>query len=486
MKIIKRGDGLVLVKADYQLADGEAFVSADSEEGCAFLEAEVEREERQKKSSAAMERLAKITADRNTPAARQTAPADAGRGGGTAVLDGDGGGHDADDDQDQKREIYGGFAGEARQGLGLAIYNKLTDKEARGGTHHFAEFLHKITFNEVYKRERQNMARTFDSDLFKSSMQFQGIDFTTRALAEGSTGAGGALVPPQYIQELLDLARAEAVAFQAGVQLRTTNSNLVNMPTLNTAATAAWIAENGAITPADEVFGQQTMTVSKLGSGIKISNELVADADPSIIEVVMQDMAKVIALKLDLGVFEGSGTPPEIRGIANVAGVTAGPSLGANGATPTLDNLYDAFYNLYAANIVDEENWAWVFHPRVINSLRKIKDTTNNYILSAGNGVNAPISRPRGLLGVPYFMTSQLSIARTVGSSSDTTNVYVGRWRDQMVFSNGAFTIDVSTDSADATNSAFWSDQTWIRAKQRFGFLARRPAAICVITGVRP
>lgn len=492
-KIVKRASGeLALVAHDYSLADGEAWVSADSEEGLAFLEDEVARQERATKSSAVLERLGKMDADRKTAGQRQTAPANAGRqgGGGLAVLDGDGvdDEHDADDGDAgvQKREMFGGFAGEARQGMGLTVYNKLTDQEARGGTKHFAEFLHKLTTDPAYKADRQRRARAFDLDLYQSRLAMQGMDFSTRALAEGTTSAGGALVPPQYIQELLDLARAEAVAFQAGVKLRTTNSNIVNMPTLTTAATAAWVAENGAITPTDEVFGQQTMTMSKLASGIKISNEMIADADPAIIEVVMQDMAKVIALALDLGIFEGSGSAPVIRGIANTSGTTAGPSLGANGATPTLDNLYDTFYNLYAANIVDEENWSWVFHPRVINTLRKIKDTTNNYILSAGQGVNAPIPRPRGLLGVPYFMSSQLSITRTVGTSTDCTNVYVGRWSDSIVFANGAFTIDVSNDAADATNSGFWSDQTWIRAKQRLGFLVRRPAALAVITGVRP
>lgn len=509
--IVKRADGVLELRqkdADFKLGENETLVSMGSTEGAEFLEAQAAAVENEKRSQAALRQYAEGRAAQATPAGRVALPGgadfenrDRGTGaptGGVAVLDGNG--------QPISRTDGGGAREaaqvfEARRGLGLEVYTKMSARETRAGTEHFAEFVWRLKNDPVFTRQRIEMAKRLDRNLTEAGGGIQrdaqldengqgglgtGVDFKTRALAEGTTSAGGALVPPQYIQEILDIARSEAAAFAAGVQMRQTDSNLIFLPTLATAATASWVSENQAITPTDQTFGQQSGTVSKIGAGGKLSNEVIADADPSILEVVQGDLAKVIALCLDLGIFEGSGTAPVIRGIANTGGVTAGGSLGANGGTPTLDVLYDTMYALNAANIFDEDQWSVVFHPRALNSLRKIKDTTNNYILSSAQGVNAPVYRPRGLMGLPYFMSTQLSIARTVGTNSDCTNIYLGRFREMIAFMSGGFTLDLSTDAADATNSAFWSDQTWIRAKQRVGFLVRRPAGIAVITGVRP
>lgn len=496
--IVKRADGTLELRdknaeGRVDLAVGEELVSYDSDEGFAFLQAEVAREERADEIAAETRKLEALFAARQTPAARQAVAANGGEqrggsGGGTAVLE-----RPADEthraggtetaqgiDRSQLREVVPGVF-EARMGLGIETYNKMTSEESRAGCSHFAEFLYRLKFDQPFAERRIKLARRVDADLVDSNVGMQ-----QRALAEGTTGAGGALVPPQFIQELLDVARANAVAFAAGVQMRPTNSNLVDMPALTTSATAAWVSENGAIAPSDQVFAQQSASVSKLGAGVKISNELIADADPSIIQIVQEDLGQVIGLKLDLGILEGSGSAPEIRGIANTSGVTAGAVLGANGGSPTFKQLYDSTYNLYAANIMDEDRWSIVFHPRALNSLREIVDTTGNFILSSGSGVNAPVLRPRALLGFPYFMSTQLSITRTVGTSNDTTNIYLGRFHEMIAFMSGAFTIDLSNAAADATNSAWWSDQTWLRAKQRVGFLVRRPAGICVINGVRP
>lgn len=484
--IVKAADGalrLIRLKADenYTVKDGEVIVANDSEEGVAFVEAEAERVKLAQRSAAAMGTLETHHTLATTPAGRaavvQGALNTAGAG------DGGASDHAGGDAAGQRHTI----TGEARQGLGLEAYSKLTDAEARGGTKDFAEFLRRVTFDAEYKRDRALAARAFDEDLWKKGVKGLQLDLQTKTLAEGTGSAGGFLVPPQYIQELLEIIRPNAVAFQAGVQTRVVNSNLVNLPTMTTAAVASWIAENGAISPTDQVFGQQSASLSKLGAGVKVSNELIADSDPAIMEIVQQDLARVIALKLDLGVFEGSGSAPEIRGFANTSGVTAGPSMGANGATPTFANLSDLQYALESLNITDYDRWAFVMHPRGINTFRKIQDTAGYPILMANQGVNAP-NRSFGpnLFGYPYYLTTQLSIARTVGTSSDTTNVYFGRFWESYVLMSGGLMIDTSTEAADATNSAFWSDQTWIRAKQRVGFLVRRPSGVVVWTGVRP
>lgn len=482
--IVKRADGTLELRTDAQISDGETIIDGASEEGIAFLEAEVARREREERAAQLMSRIPHAA----PPVRRAITQAPQGRADDTSS--------DSWTPDREKHAAHDGFreynrAESARAGMGMEVFTKMTDGEARGGTRDFAEFIRRVTFEPEYRAERNRAARILQPHMFEGSGSVHAADMTTdgiqtRTLAEGTGSAGGFLVPPQFVQELLDIARANASAFAAGVVMRSTTSNLVNLPTLATASVASWVAENGAISPTDQAFGQQVVSVSKIAAGTKISNEMIADSDPAVMEVVMGDLGKVIGLLLDLGIFEGTGTSPQIRGYKNASpAVTAGPTLGANGSTPTLDNLMDALYNLYAVNIMDEDKWAWVFHPRVLNTLRKIKDTTNNYILSSGNGVNSPISRP-SLLGIPYYMSQQLNIAETVGTSVDCTRIYGGRFYESMVFANGGMVMDTTQESADATNSAFWSDQTWIRAKTRVGFLIRRPAGVVMISGVRP
>lgn len=485
--IVKSADGalrLVRLKEGetYQTKDGESLVEQDTPEGVEFLEAEAVKVKAQVRSEAALAALETHETLRRTPTTRAAVQQGALDTAGASAAGG-ASDHAGSDAGGQRRTI----TGESRQGLGLDVYSKLTDGEARGGTKDFAEFLRRVRFDPDYSRERQMAAHAFDDKLFRERVGFTGLDFATKTLAEGTTSAGGALVPPQYIQEMLEIIRPETAAFRAGVVARVVNSNLVYLPTMTTAAVASWIAENGAISPTDQVFGQQSASLSKLGAGVKVSNELIADSDPAIMEIVQQDLARVMALKLDLGIFEGSGSSPEIRGFANTSGVTAGPSMGANGRTPTFADLSTLLYGLEALNITDYDRFAFVMHPRAINTFRSIVDTLGYQILISNGGPQSPRGQVgSSLYGFPFYLTTQLSVARTVGTSSDTTNIYFGRFWESYALMSGGLMIDTSQEAADATNSAFWSDQTWIRAKQRVGFLVRRPAGVVVWTGVRP
>lgn len=477
MKIVRKSDGqLMLVKTDYTLADGEAFAAPEDDGVVELLEREVENAARREKADAALTRLAVVSNEQrkgiDTSSAQQTSTR-------AAVIEPD---TKTDDDSDPHFTKQANGSRVARMGVGLDVFSKMTDGEARGGTKNWAHFVAKLYHDGAYRSDRMRLARASDQDLFE-----------TKALAEGATSSGGALVPAQYVQELLDIARSESVAAAAGVQFMAVNSNLVYLPTLVTAATASWVAENGAITPSDEVFGQQSGSLSKLGAGVKLSNEMVQDSDPAVMAIVQEDLAKVIALKLDLGIFEGTGVAPQIAGFKTISGLTAGPNIGVNGLSAStggnvknaLDYIMDAIYNLAAVNLTDVERFSVVGNPRFFNSVRQIKDTTGNYILSESGGYNSPLQRP-GFLGLPFYASSQLSVTETQGSSSNTQSIYVGRFYESKILTNGGFTIDFSTEAADATNSAFWSDQTWIRAKQRVGFLVRRPAGIVRITGFTP
>src|SRR5205807_3189478 len=125
--------------------------------------------------------------------------------------------------------------------------------------------------------------------------------------------------------------------------------------------TAAWTSEAGTITGSDLTAAQLVATPRKLAALETVSNEVIVDSNPSVLQVVAKSLGRAMALKADLGFFEGSGTAPEIRGMKNVASIST-VSMGTNGAVlSNLDPFADAIATLETNNA---SATAIVMHPR--------------------------------------------------------------------------------------------------------------------------
>jgi HK97 family phage major capsid protein len=205
---------------------------------------------------------------------------------------------------------------------------------------------------------------------------------------------------------------------------------------------------------------------------------------------VRDDLAEVIALRADLAFLRGTGTANEPTGIRNTAGLTAAPNLGTNGATPTFDHLKDLVANIRAQNAPFAKP-GWVFNPRLLNTLEKVKDTTGHY-LAESDLLTFATGGGGTLLGYPFVTTTQIPINLTTGTSSDTSEIYFGSdWNELFIGENDALRIELSAEasySVDGTtwNSAFQQNQTLFRAVTCHDVGLRRPQLFSVMTGVRP
>jgi len=315
------------------------------------------------------------------------------------------------------------------------------------------------------------------------------VDAAIRAMNEGTGAAGGFLVPTQYLQDQFAYALVSTTVLRQipGVRSMPVRSNVVALPRESVGAGASQAAEAAALTSTDATLAQQTVTIKKQYGYRTYSNELLADADPAWNEFLANTLVRDVALQQDIQWIEGTGTGAEVTGFAAIAGTTAGAALGANGATPTFDHLFDTVYNLRAANV--EPDFV-VAHPRYLNSLSKIKDTSGNYLLSNAGGYGVPSLMSTGLpnagapkavlLGfLPTWWTSQINIARTVGTSTDTTNVYVGNRNFVLILERSGIEV------AFSEHVAFNNDQTAARAIGRSAIALTQPAALAVMTGVR-
>ena len=313
------------------------------------------------------------------------------------------------------------------------------------------------------------------------------IDHAIKAMAEGTAGTSG-LVPPQYLQDKFAYALVSTIAVRQvpGIEVMPVTSNLVNLPRESGTAGGSTALEAGTLTAQDATLTQQTITVKKQYGYRQYSNELFADANPAWLEFLANTLVRDVALVQDLQYLEGSGSTSNIQGLVGYSGLTTGPSLGANGSSPSFDNFLDAIYLLRAANA--EPDFV-IAHPRVLNSLGKLKDATGNFLLSNQNGYNAPSilatglpgSGPKGVVtGLPVWFSSQINIARTVGSSTDCTTVIVGKSGQVLILERQGIEI------AYSEHVAFATDQSAARAIGRSAIAILQPSAVTTIAGVRP
>jgi HK97 family phage major capsid protein len=304
------------------------------------------------------------------------------------------------------------------------------------------------------------------------------FQLTGKALAEGTDSAGGYLVPVEHSARLVDMLRARAAVRAAGATVVPMSSDTLQIPAQVGGATAYWVAENAQITASDQTWGQVELHARKLAALTKLSSELFEDSDPAVEALVMADLARVLALEEDIKYLRGSGAGNTPTGLEYISGVNVDTStLGANGGTPSFDDLADLLYRLDADN-VPAAGRAWIAHPRTLNTLRQIKDSSSKYLWA---DPSAP-GDPPTLWGYPVFTTTAIPVNETRGTSSDCSTIYLGCWPEMVIGQRKALELRAS----DAAGNAFEYDQVFIRAIMRVDCNVRHTGSFEVLKGVRP
>jgi HK97 family phage major capsid protein len=167
-----------------------------------------------------------------------------------------------------------------------------------------------------------------------------GDDEVTRqvkALVSNITGEGGALIPQDFLADLIELLRSNTVVRGAGpMEVGMPMGNLT-IPRLAGGATAAYQNETDDIAISQERFDDVNLIARKLTAMVPVSNDLIRRAPIGVEEIVRDDLVQTIARREDLAFLRGDGTdkgPVGMRHLAlaaNVVTVTAMPVTPAPG-----------------------------------------------------------------------------------------------------------------------------------------------------------
>lgn len=244
------------------------------------------------------------------------------------------------------------------------------------------------------------------------------LDIQRRDLTVGTPTAGGNLVATDLqAASFIDILRARSRAAELGMTMLTGLVGNVAIPKLTGSATAYWLTnEATAITESQQTIGQLALAPKTLGAYTELSRLLMLQSTPAAEAMVMNDFAKVLALAIDLAVFEGSGASGQPTGISQTAGIGS-----VTGTSLDIADCIEFQTDLATANAL-ADGCAYITTPAVAGLLkgRARIASTDSQTLWSGSVLDGSIE------GFKATTSTQLTAASMI--FGDFSQVVLGEW----------------------------------------------------------
>ena len=195
------------------------------------------------------------------------------------------------------------------------------------------------------------------------------------ALQVGTETEGGYLVPDEFEHTLIE-ALEEENFFRRIATVIHSNSGDRKIPVVASKGTAAWIDEEGTYGESDDAFGQISLGAYKLGTLIKVSEELLNDSAFPLENYITREFGRRIGTKEEEAFFIGDGTGKPTGILAETGGAEIGVTT-ASGTAITADEVIDLYYSL---RVPYRKKAKWIMNDTTVSALRKLKDSTGQYL----------------------------------------------------------------------------------------------------------
>jgi HK97 family phage major capsid protein len=279
-----------------------------------------------------------------------------------------------------------------------------------------------------------------------------------KALSEGSPTGGGYLVPEEFRTEVIREAekfgvlRKEAFVFPISV-------DGLNLTAANGVVTIVWTPELGAITPSSPAFAQLQLNVKKAAGITALSNELFNDSQFPIVNYLAELFGEAIAGAEDEQGLTGSGSV--FTGLLNVSGINTVTLSGQSYTGITADHLLD----LTMAVLTKYRSGAkFCLHPSVFAVVRKLKDSTGQYIVQTPREAGQPMT----IWGYPVVESEKMPST----DAAATSFVAFGNVKRRCYFADRQrMSIAIGTEGTVGSDNLFEKDMSAVRVTERVGIL---------------
>ncbi|MBS9534255.1 phage major capsid protein [Mycobacterium sp. M1] len=284
-----------------------------------------------------------------------------------------------------------------------------------------------------------------------------------------STVSANELTQQQVAQILVKPLEEAAKFLAAGPRIFDTASEL-RIPKLGAPTNVSWVGENEQIPEANPDFDEVVLlpsTMKSLKTLTRYSNELarqsVVALDAALRDRLVTDVAAVLDGQLFGASGDGTTTPQGLFAWAGTQDLAvAGPL--------ELDDLHDAEALALGEN-VNPANLKWIMRSRELIDLRKIKDSTGQYI------VQSDVTAAGGytLLGHPVIVSNRIP---DTGDSTPTGRAALVDFSQIAVARDVAPTVKI----LDQTYGDF--DQMALRVVCRYDAKPLNAEAVVKLTGI--
>lgn len=299
----------------------------------------------------------------------------------------------------------------------------------------------------------------------RSGVQAQGIlvpfEVLNRALT--STGAGSNTVATELMaSDFIELLRNRSAVLGRATIMQGLVGN-VAIPRQIGATTAAALGETDATTASDLALDQVTLSPRRVGAASAYSKQLLAQSSLDVESLIINDIVRQVALKIDAACIVGTGTN-EPTGLLNATGVNL-VSIGADGGPLTWAHVVQMESLVEAAN-VDPENGAYVVNAKTNGYLKTKPKEVGTAVYLVEDGI---------MNGYPVVVSNQMPSNLTKGTGTNLSALAFGNWSDMLIGFWGG--IDITVDPYTAKSNGLVE----IQADQFYDMALRHPESFSVI-----
>jgi len=271
--------------------------------------------------------------------------------------------------------------------------------------------------------------------------------------APNTTTTAGSLVPTDHRGDMyVGPLRDSLVVRNLGVRVLSNLSGDVSIPKYGSGLSAGWVSENEALTESNMAFESITLRPRHVGALTSWSRQLAQQSNPSIEQLLRDDLAYAIGAEVDRAIIAGDGIKQPL-GLVNTPGVQDAPL-----PTDWADIL--AIEQQLAA--INARPNAWFTSPGVLSGLRNV--------LKAASAGSDYVATGSAIGEIPAYVSNAAPAGTAI--LGDFAQIVMGTWSELDLLINPYET------------EAFKRGNVLIRAMMTCDVAVRHPEAFVVATGV--
>ncbi|WP_417500743.1 phage major capsid protein [Marinobacter sp.] len=305
-------------------------------------------------------------------------------------------------------------------------------------------------------------------------------DLDVAMAMETGGGSGGALVPENMHNEVIELLRPRTVVRSLGVSSVPLPNGNLSIPRMASGASSGYVGEGNDVLASEGSTDEVNLSAKTMITLVPMSNQLIGRAGFRIEQMVLNDIINSMAVREDKAFLRDDGTsntPTGFKKTATDSSRTAPWSGTADLAT------IDAYLDGMMLTLMNSDSLliapGWVMSPRSYMKLVGLRD---------GNGNKVYPELAQGQLkGYPVKHTTTVPI--NLGTGTNESEIYFADWNDVVIGEQENMKVDFSReatykDSGGNLVSAFSRNQSVVRvvAEHDIGF--RHVEGLVLGTGV--